>query len=51
MKHAPAFLLVTCLGALLSGCGSEAVYIDESFANPRRSPARARVAPCSDRAI
>jgi hypothetical protein len=33
MKHAPAFLLVTCLGALLSGCGSEAVYIDESFAN------------------
>lgn len=33
MKHAPALLLVTCLGALLSGCGSEAVYIDESFAN------------------
>ena len=33
MKHAPAFLLVTCLGALLTGCGSEAVYIDESFAN------------------
>ena len=33
MKHAPAFLLVTCLVALLTGCGSEAVYIDESFAN------------------
>jgi hypothetical protein len=33
MKHTPAFLLVTCLGALLTGCGSEAVYIDESFAN------------------
>ena len=32
MKHAPALLLLTCLGTLLSGCGSEAVYTEESFA-------------------
>lgn len=32
MKHAPSLLLVTCLGALLTGCGSEAVYTEESFA-------------------
>ena len=42
MKHAPVLLLVTCLGALLSGCGSEAVYIDESFAND--SPFKLKVA-------
>lgn len=42
MKNAPAFLLVTCLGALLTGCGSEAVYIDESFAND--SPFKLKVA-------
>jgi hypothetical protein len=33
MKHAHALLLLTCLGALLPGCGSEAVYVEESFAN------------------
>ncbi len=32
MKHATHLALIACLAALLAGCGTEAVYTEESFA-------------------